>query len=177
MSVIKPRTRGKRPVRHRTRLDQETNETLYAYAQFLAARGHYALTHQPVREPQPLRNVRPQPAIPSITERNYTLSFGRDQDYECSWLLSFPAALGPRYPIRGYPAMTEFRAMLEDVSDQSWNGRYFSTVVAKVQRSTTRTLWLTQRTLRVELSEAQWHALGDLFRRLRELQQEYGEQG
>jgi hypothetical protein len=30
MSVIKTRTRGKRLVKHRTRLDQENNETLYA---------------------------------------------------------------------------------------------------------------------------------------------------
>ena len=32
MALIKPRTRGKHLVRHRTRLDHETNETLYAYA-------------------------------------------------------------------------------------------------------------------------------------------------
>ena len=43
MSVIKPRTRGKRLVRHRTRLDQETNETLYAYAQFLGESPEYVL--------------------------------------------------------------------------------------------------------------------------------------
>jgi hypothetical protein len=43
MSVIKPRTRGKRLVRHRTRLDQETNETLYAYAQFLGESAEYVL--------------------------------------------------------------------------------------------------------------------------------------
>ena len=35
MSVIKPRTRGKRLVDHRTRLDQENHETLYAYAAFV----------------------------------------------------------------------------------------------------------------------------------------------
>jgi hypothetical protein len=33
MPLIKPRTRGKQLVRHRTRLDRENNETLYAYAQ------------------------------------------------------------------------------------------------------------------------------------------------
>ena len=43
MSVIKPRTRGKRLVRHRTRLEQETNETLYAYAQFLGESPEYVL--------------------------------------------------------------------------------------------------------------------------------------
>ena len=35
MALIKPRSRGKRLVRHRTRLDHETNETLYAYARFI----------------------------------------------------------------------------------------------------------------------------------------------
>lgn len=43
MPVIKPRTRGKQLVRHRTRLDQETNETLYAYAHFLEESTEYIL--------------------------------------------------------------------------------------------------------------------------------------
>ena len=43
MSIIKPRTRGKRLVRHRTRLDHENNETLYAYAQFLGESPEYVL--------------------------------------------------------------------------------------------------------------------------------------
>jgi hypothetical protein len=43
MSVIKPRTRGKRLVKHRTRLDQENNETLYAYAQFQSESTEYVL--------------------------------------------------------------------------------------------------------------------------------------
>ena len=43
MALIKPRTRGKRLVRHRTRLDHETNETLYAYAHFLGESPEYVL--------------------------------------------------------------------------------------------------------------------------------------
>ena len=43
MSVIKPRTRGKQLVPHRTRLDHETNETLYAYAQFIGEPTEYIL--------------------------------------------------------------------------------------------------------------------------------------
>ena len=35
MPLIKARTRGKQLVRHITRLDRETNETLYVYAHFL----------------------------------------------------------------------------------------------------------------------------------------------
>lgn len=43
MPLIKPRTRGKRLVKHRTRLDYENNETLYAYAQFLGESTEYVL--------------------------------------------------------------------------------------------------------------------------------------
>ena len=43
MSLIKPRTRGKQLVRHRTRLDYETNETLYAYAEFIGESTEYVI--------------------------------------------------------------------------------------------------------------------------------------
>jgi len=43
MPLIKPRTRGKQLVKHRTRLDRENNETLYAYAQFLGESTEYVL--------------------------------------------------------------------------------------------------------------------------------------
>ena len=43
MSVIKPRTRGKQQVLHRTRLDRENHETLYAYAQFIGESPEYVL--------------------------------------------------------------------------------------------------------------------------------------
>jgi hypothetical protein len=42
-ALIKPRTRGKRLVRHRTRLDHETSEALYAYAHFLGESTEYVL--------------------------------------------------------------------------------------------------------------------------------------
>jgi hypothetical protein len=43
MALLKPRTRGKQLVRHRTRLDHATNETLYAYAHFLGESTEYVL--------------------------------------------------------------------------------------------------------------------------------------
>ena len=43
MPCIKPRTRGKQLVKHRTRLDRENNETLYAYAHFLGESPEYVL--------------------------------------------------------------------------------------------------------------------------------------
>ena len=43
MPLIKARTRGKQLVRHITRFDRETNETLYAYAHFLGEPTEYVL--------------------------------------------------------------------------------------------------------------------------------------
>ena len=43
MPLIKPRTRGKQLVRHIARLDRETNETLFAYAEFIGEPTDYAL--------------------------------------------------------------------------------------------------------------------------------------
>ena len=43
MTVIKPRTRGKHVVHHRTRLDRENNETLHAYAAFIGEDAEYVL--------------------------------------------------------------------------------------------------------------------------------------
>ena len=41
MSLIKPRTRGKHLVRHITRLDQQNEDTLYAYAAFIGEDAEY----------------------------------------------------------------------------------------------------------------------------------------
>ena len=43
MPVIKPRTRGKHLVEHRTRLDRDNHETLYAYAAFVEEEPDYVI--------------------------------------------------------------------------------------------------------------------------------------
>ena len=43
MPLIKPRTRGKEFIRLVSRLERETNETLYAYAEFLGEPVEYVL--------------------------------------------------------------------------------------------------------------------------------------
>lgn len=43
MPLIKPRTRGKEFIRLVTRLERETNDTLYAYAEFLGEPVEYVL--------------------------------------------------------------------------------------------------------------------------------------
>ena len=95
----------------------------------LAARGHYLLTHQPIREPSTVRDGLYRPPIPSLTEGAYTLSFAPGQGQEFSVLLGFPGARGPRYPIVGYPRIAEFRTMLADLlADRApgdWTGTYY----------------------------------------------------
>lgn len=43
MSLIKPRTRGKQFVQHRTRLERQNHETLHAYAAFIGESPEYVL--------------------------------------------------------------------------------------------------------------------------------------
>ncbi len=43
MPLIKPRTRGKEFVQHRTRLDRQNHETLHAYAAFIGEDPEYVL--------------------------------------------------------------------------------------------------------------------------------------
>lgn len=155
----------------------------------LAARGHWVQQHQPVRAMRATKADAPRRMSlpPAITLGDLTVSFAPSESGDFTTEIEFRTPRRWGWRICRYPEWMELRAMLEDVSDRSWNGRYFSTVVAKVQESTTRTLWLEERTVRVELSEGQWLALRDLFREawqnpdlqlwLHELRQEYGEQG
>lgn len=73
MALIKPRTRGKRLVRHRTRLDWETNETLYAYANFLGEPTEYVLNQ----------------VIDTV--------LGKDKDF-LQWRADHPDSFVPRHP-------------------------------------------------------------------------------
>ena len=70
MPLIKPRTRGKKFIRLVTRLEQETNETLYAYAQFLGEPVEYVLNQlidtvlAKDKESLEWRATHPQPCAP-----------------------------------------------------------------------------------------------------------------
>ena len=75
MSLIKPRTRGKQLVKHRTRLDRENNETLYAYAQFLGESTEYVLNQ----------------VIDTV--------LARDKEF-VTWRASHPGSYVPRAPHR-----------------------------------------------------------------------------
>ena len=82
MALIKPRTRGKQLVRHRTRLDHETNETLYAYAHFLGEPTEYVINQ----------------VIDTV--------LGKDKDF-LSWRADHPGSFVPR--AQGAPANGRYR--------------------------------------------------------------------
>ncbi len=84
MALIKPRTRGKQLVRHRTRLDHETNETLYAYAHFIGEPTEYVLN-------QVIDHV-----------------LGKDKDFQ-QWRATHPDSFVPRTPARRRAGSTHAR--------------------------------------------------------------------
>jgi hypothetical protein len=136
----------------------------------LAARGHYVVTREPVWERSRQRRAIPEPVIPSITDGHYMLSFAREESHEFSLLVSFPGALGARYPIRGYPAITEFRAMLtvlaSDASTRSWSGGYFVGGVADSEAHAP-VCWFRAHDngITFRLSPEEWRSVHALMRR------------
>jgi hypothetical protein len=95
MPLIKPRTRGKQLVRHIVRLDRETNETLFAYAQFLGESTDYVLNQ----------------VIDTV--------LARDKDFQ-AWRTEHPESFVPRPGSRshhaGRPSQRQ-SALQEDVTD------------------------------------------------------------
>jgi hypothetical protein len=117
------------------------NEALAPYWPVLwrvAARGHYFARREPVRETG-RREPMYQPAIPSLRESGYTLSFARGEGREFSVLLSFPGARGPMYPLGTYPMIAEFRAMLAAIPPKAksplhWDGQQFYGYVSEREK-------------------------------------------
>ncbi len=93
----------------------ELNSALHPFWPILwrvAARGHFFVKGKPLREePRSFDSVY-QPAIPSINEEEFQLSFAWGQGNDFALLLSLPGVRGPMYPISPYPEIAEFRAML-----------------------------------------------------------------
>ncbi len=86
MPLIKPRTRGKRLVRHRTRLDHENNETLFAYARFLGESTEYVINQvidtvlAKDKEFVRWRETHPDSCVPRPTGRRVPVARRTDRD-------------------------------------------------------------------------------------------------
>jgi hypothetical protein len=157
----------------------------------LAARGHW-LRHdrQPVRQSSPneddfrRRIVLPDPLKLDDLKLSFT-SIGCPE-------LGMYIDLGPtrrfNYLLARYPALAEFRAMLEGWSAKhSWSGRHFLTTISKEKGSAKFSLELRQHDVSIDFTEDEWDAVRELFQKalvipeiqrwLEELRLEYGEQG
>jgi hypothetical protein len=136
----------------------------------LAARGHYHLTKEPVRDkakavPESFFQV----AIPPISEAGFTLSFARGEGNDFSVLLSFPGARAPVYPLSEYAVMAEFRVMLAtldpDGSTQHWKGEYFFGYVGEHGKEVEFSFRARSNGITFTFSEKEWKAVRELFRR------------
>ncbi len=148
------------------------NEALVPYWPVLwrvAARGHYFLEKEPVRESGRREPVY-HPAIPSLKEDGYTLSFARGEAKELSLLLSFPGPRGPMYPLGPYPMIAEFRAMLAVLTPkarppQRWDGEQFYGYVT--ERGNEPEFWLRAHANAITFgfTAEEWKAVRELFRK------------
>ena len=139
----------------------------------LAARGHYYLTNEPIREKGRASGSFFKPPIPSLSEGGYTLSFAHGDGNDFSVLLSFPGARAPMYPLGSYPILAEFRAMLAALGPEglapSWEGvRFYGYLV---ERGKEREYWFRahENGITFGLSEKDWTAVRELFRRAWEI--------
>ena len=134
----------------------------------LAARGHWLRHRQPVRPTGATEEgVWRRISVPSpITAGDLTVSFAPSGDTEFTTQIDFGSARRFSYQIGQYPELTEWRAMLDAASDQSWNGRYCVSAVSNDHAQRTRTLWLTQREVSIDFSDREWTALRDLIRQV-----------
>jgi hypothetical protein len=86
MSLIKPRTRGKHLVRHMTRLDQQNEDTLYAYAAFIGEDAEY------------------------VWNQLIDVVLAKDKDY-VKWRADHPESFVPRSGRRAHRRITPAAAM------------------------------------------------------------------
>lgn len=114
---------------------EKLNEALWPYWPILwrvCARGHYFHHMLPLQDQNASAGgleAAFHPPLPSFEEGEYRLEFVRSPSDGFSLWLSFPGRLAPRYPVNGYPRISEFRTILErlDVKRELifWEGRYF----------------------------------------------------
>ena len=144
----------------------------------LAARGHYFVHRQPVRE-SGRRDMVHRAAIPSVEEyfgpkktddAKYRLSFARGTGHDFDVLLSFPGPRGPLYPLAPYPMIAEFRAMLAALTPkarppQHWDGEQFYGYVT--ERGNEPEFWFRAHANAITFgfSVEEWKAVRELFRR------------
>ena len=148
-----------------------------------AARGHYLVRGYPVRDAS--RSAASEhpwgPAISSVFEGGFVLSFATGSERDLSVLVSLPESRQAMYEIGPYPMIAEFRSMLArwDTSEPNsfWRGRWFFGYTA--METTVPPVWIRcQGSVSFGFTEEEWASLQVAFRRawaMPELQRITGE--
>jgi len=135
----------------------------------LAARGHYYVKQEPIREKPKIAEEIFKPPISPLTERGYRLSFERGEGNDFSLLLSFPGVRPPQYPIGRFPTIAEFRMMLaalgQETSTTQWKGEYFFALRCQRDGETEFSFRARGNGITFTFSEKEWTAVRTLFRR------------
>lgn len=148
-----------------------------------AARGHYLVTGYPIRDSS--RSAASDhawgPAISSVFEGGFVLSFAMGSEGDLSVLVSLPEARQATYEMEPWPMIAELRAMLREwdtsEANSSWRGRWFFGYTA--MESTVPPVWVRcQGAVSFGFTAKEWASLQEAFRRaweMPELQRMSGE--
>ncbi len=141
-----------------------------------AARGHYLVRGFPVRDSS--RSAASEhpwgPAISSVFEGGFVLSFATGGERDLSVLVSLPQPRQAMYEIASWPVITEFRSMLENwdtsTPNSLWQGRWFFGYTA--METTVPPVWVRcQGSVSFGFTAAEWASLQEAFDRAWEMPQ------
>ncbi len=148
------------------------NQALKPYWPLLwraAARGHYLMRGTPVRSTAGMAIAdRPWgPAISSVFEGGFVLSFAAGSDGDLAVLVTLPEARQTMYEMRPWPMIAEFRSMLHawETSDANsfWQGRWFYSYTA--MESAVPPIWVRCPSgVTFGFTNAEWASLQEAFR-------------
>lgn len=149
------------------------NQALWPYWPILwrvAARGHYFRHGKPLSLPRLIDHRVPPPPLPGFREGECALTLTRLPFDTFSVFLHLPGRLAPLFPISEYPAIAEFRAMLEEfdpnLEDSLWRGYYFSAHTTKAEASDLMVCFCSEATgITFTLSQSDWSAIRNITRR------------
>jgi hypothetical protein len=136
----------------------------------VAARGHYLVRGFPVLDPSGSTAYQHLwgPAISSVFEGGFVLSFATGSERDLSVLVSLPDARHAMYEIGPYPMITEFWSMLQDWDTSEpnsfWRGRWFFGYTA--METTVPPVWVRcQGSVSFGFTSEEWASLREAFRR------------
>jgi len=136
----------------------------------VAARGHYFRHGRPLLFGRITDARVPPPPLPGFQEGECAVSLDRMAHDTFSLCLHLPGRLAPLVPIGEYPAIAEFRTLLEEFSpdheDSSWRGHYFSAFTAKAESGDLTVCLRSEATgITFTLSQDDWAAIRSMVRR------------